>query len=213
MIKQVVTRFLQHLTNQNNWSRQQLIGFAGKVVAFDFTLIKVNLIILEDGSLAISGESFSNQSATPDATIYVPPSLALRLLANDEAAKMQIKIDGDTHLATEFSKVLQNMRWDVEEDLSHFVGDIAASKIGAVSQAAYASAKTQSVNLAEMLSEFWQEEKPIIAKKRHVENFNAEVDTLRSDVARFEKRLNKLARHYTIPSPLMGEGQGEGEKI
>ena len=194
MIKQVVTHFLQHLTNQNNWSRQQLIGFAGKVVAFDFTLIKANLIILEDGSLAICGESFSNQSAAPDATIYLPPSLALRLLANDEAAKMQIKIDGDTHLATEFSKVLQNMRWDVEEDLSHFVGDIAASKIGAVSQAAYASAKTQSVNLTEMLSEFWQEEKPIIAKKRHVENFNAEVDTLRSDVARFEKRLEKLAK-------------------
>jgi ubiquinone biosynthesis accessory factor UbiJ len=212
MIKQVATRFLQHLTNQNNWSRQQLMGYAGKVVAFDFTLIKANLIILEDGSLAISGESFSNQSAAPDATIYLPPSLALRLLANDEAAKMQIKIEGDAHLATEFSKVLQNMRWDVEEDLSHVVGDIAASKIGAASQFAYSTAKTQSINLAEMLSEFWQEEKPILAKKRHVEQFNADVDAIKSDVARFEKRLQKLSARYTTPSPLMGEGRGEGEK-
>lgn len=189
MLKPIVTRFLQHLTNQNNWSRQQLISFAGKVVAFDFTLIKVNLIILEDGSLAMAGET-----ASPEANIYLPPSLILRLLAGDEAAKMQIKIDGDTHLATEFSKVLQNMRWDVEEDLSHVVGDIAASKIGAASQFAFATAKTQSINLAEMLSEFWQEEKPILAKKRHVESFNAGVDTLRSDVARFEKRLEKLAK-------------------
>jgi ubiquinone biosynthesis accessory factor UbiJ len=189
MLKQVVTRFLQHLTNQNNWSRQHLIGFAGKVVAFDFTLIQANLIILEDGSLALAGEI-----AAPDATIYLPPSLALRLFANDEAAKMQIKIEGDAHLATEFSKVLQNMRWDVEEDLSHVVGDIAASKIGAASQFAFATAKTQSINLAEMLSEFWQEEKPILAKKRHVEQFNSDVDTLKSDVARFEKRLAKLAK-------------------
>ena len=193
MLKSIATRFLQHLTNQNNWSRPHLQPFAAKVIQLDFTLIKVNLLILEDGSLAIAGDSY-NKGATPDASIYVPPSLALRLLAGDEAAKTQIKIEGDAHLATEFSKVLQNMRWDVEEDLSHFVGDIAASKIGAASTAAYVTAKKQSINAAEMLSEYWQEEKPILAKKRHAESFNAEVDTLRSDVARFEKRLNKLAK-------------------
>ncbi len=189
MIRPLVTRFLQHLTNQNNWSRQQLIGFAGKVVQFDFALIKANLIILEDGSLAISGET-----QAPDATIYLPPSLALRLLANDEAAKMQIKIEGDTHLATEFSKVLQNMRWDIEEDLSHITGDIAAFKIGELTKKAFSEMKQQSQNAADMLSEFWQEEKPILAKKRHVEQFNADIDTLKSDVARLEKRFAKLSK-------------------
>jgi ubiquinone biosynthesis accessory factor UbiJ len=189
MLKPLVTKFLQHITNQNNWSRQHLIGFAGKVVAFDFVLLKANLIILEDGSLAIAGET-----ATPEATIHVPPSLALRLIAKDEAAKMFIKIDGDTHLATEFSKVLQNMRWDVEEDLSHFTGDIAAFKIGELSKKTFAEMRQQSINAAEMLSEFWQEEKPILAKKRHVEQFNADVDTLKSDVARFEKKLAKLTK-------------------
>ena len=189
MLKPLATRFLQHLTNQNNWSRPHLVGFAGKVVTFDFTLIKANLIILEDGSLAISAAS-----AAPDAIIYLPPSLALRLLANDEAAKMQIKIEGDAQLATEFSKVLQNMRWDVEEDLSKLTGDIAASKIAEISRKTLSAAKTQSINAAEMLSEYWQEEQLILAKKRHVESFNAGVDTLRSDVARFEKRLTKLAK-------------------
>lgn len=194
MLKPLVTRFLQHLTNQNEWSRAHLIGFAGKVVAFDFVLLKVNLIILDDGSLAMAGESFSNQSTAPEASIYLPPSLMLRLLANDEAAKMHIKIDGDAHLATEFSKVLQNMRWDVEEDLSQFVGDIGAYKMGELSKKSFAEMRQQSKNAAEMLSEFWQEEKPILAKKRHVEQFNAEVDTLKSDVARFEKRLAKLTK-------------------
>ena len=189
MLKPIVTRFLQHITNQNNWSRQHLQPFAGKVVQFDFTLIIVNLLILEDGSLALSGET-----AAPEANIHVPPSLALRLLANDEAAKMQIKIEGDAQLATEFSKVLQNMRWDVEEDLSKLTGDIAASKIAEISRKTLSAAKTQSINAAEMLSEYWQEEQLILAKKRHVESFNAGVDTLRSDVARFEKRLAKLAK-------------------
>ncbi len=194
MIKPLVTRFLQHLTNQNAWSRPYLQPFAGKVVCFDFVLAKANLLILEDGSLVIAGESFSNQSVSPEASIHLPPSLALRIMAGDESAKILIKIDGDTHLATELSKVLQHMRWDIEEDLSKIVGDIGAFKIGEVSKKTFAGIKVQSINAAEMLSEYWQEEKPMLAKKRHVEQFNADVDTLRSDIARFEKRLQKLAK-------------------
>ena len=191
MLKPLITRFLQHITSQNQWSRLHLQPFAGKVVQFDFVLAKANLQILEDGSLAISGET-----ASPDATIHLPPSLAMRLLAKDEAAKMFIKIDGDTHLATEFSKLLQNMRWDIEDDLSHLTGDIAAFKIGEFSKKAFTEMRQQSINAAEMFSEFWQEEKPILAKKRHVEQFNADVDTLKSDVARFEKRFAKLNKKW-----------------
>ena len=141
MLKPLITKFLQHLTNQNEWSRPHLQPFAGKVVQFDFVLAKANLQILEDGSLAIAGASYNNKSASPDATIHLPPSLAMRILAKDEAAKMFIKIDGDTHLATEFSKVLQNMRWDIEDDLSHVTGDIAAFKIGELSKKALAKTR------------------------------------------------------------------------
>jgi len=187
VLKPLATRFLQHITNQNNWSRVHLIGFAGKVIQFDIAFIKANLLILEDGSLTIAGET-----AAPEATIHVPPSLAIRILSGDESAKTLIKIEGDAHLATELSKILQLMRWDFEEDLSKVVGDIAANKTVSASKKTFAEAKKQTINLVEMLSEFWQEEKPILAKKRHVEQFNQDVDILRSDVARFEKKLEKL---------------------
>ncbi len=192
MFKPLINRFLQHITNQNNWSRPYLIGFSGKVIQFDFVLIKANLLILEDGSLSIAGET-----ATPDAVIHVQPSLALRLMAQDESAKMQIKIDGDVHLATELSKVLQQMRWDVEEDLSHVIGDIAANKVVNNSQKIAQVTKKQGINLAEMFSEYWQEEKPMLAKKWRVEKFINDVDGLKSDIARLEKKLQKLAQSTT----------------
>ena len=190
MLKPLVTKFLQHLASQNQWSKSYLVPFVGKVVQFNFVLIKANVQILEDGSLAMGGET-----ASPEATIHLPPSLTLRIMAGDEAAKMQIKIEGDAHLATEFSKVLQNMRWDMEEDLSRFTGDIAASKIGTTTKTILQTAKQQTVTAAEMLSEYWQEEKNMLAKKRHIETFNADVDALVSDVARFEKRLQKLVKN------------------
>ena len=189
ILKPLATRFLQHLTNQNNWSRAHLLPFAGKVVQFDVAFIKTNVLILEDGSMSIAGETHA-----PEASIHVPPSLALRIIAGDESAKTQIKIDGDAHFAAELGKVLQHMRWDVEEDLSKVIGDIAANKSVTVSKKILAEAKKQSVNLTEMLTEYWQEEKSILAKTRHVEAFNAEVDTLRSDTARFEKKLKKLTK-------------------
>lgn len=189
MLKPLITRFLQHITNQNNWSRPYLAPFAGKVVQFDFSLLKANLIILEDGSLSLAGVT-----AIADAVIHLPPSLAMRLMAQDESAKMQIKIDGDTHLATELSKILQQMRWDIEEDLSHLMGDIAANKLVAGGQKVVQETKKQTINLAEMLSEYWQEEKLVIAKKWQVEKFVQEVDSLKSDMARFEKKLKKLSK-------------------
>ena len=189
MLKPLISQLLQHITNQNNWSRKHLIPFAGNVLQFNFVPIKVKFIILEDGSLGVPPDH-----AIADAIIHIPPSLAIRLMANDDSAKMQIKIDGDTHLASEVSKVLQHMRWDIEDDLSKVIGDIPANKMIAVAKESTHALKKQSINLAEMLKEYWQEEKPVLAKQWQINQFNASVDNLRSDVSRLEKRLSKLKK-------------------
>ncbi|MDP3679072.1 MAG: SCP2 sterol-binding domain-containing protein [Methylotenera sp.] len=189
MFKQVSTQLLQHLIAQNSWANELLQPFAGKSVQLNIALLNTSLVILENGSLAIAGDT-----NVPDATITIAPSLLLRLIAKDEAAKLQIKIEGDTYLATELAKVFSNLRWDYEDDLSKLVGDVPAYKLGELGRHAVNTVKETSINLTEMLSEYWQEEKPMIAKKRHVAQFNAEVDTLRADVERLEKRLNKLAK-------------------
>ena len=190
MLKALSTRLLQHLISQNSWVNNLLQPFAGKSIQINVSFISASLVILENGNLAIAGET-----NIPDATVTIPPSLLLRLLAKDEAANRQINIEGDTHLAAELAKVFSNMRWDYEDDLSNLIGDIPANKIGTFARDAASTVKETSVNLAEMLSEYWQEELPLIAKKRHVEQFNAEVDTLGADVARFEKKLAKLTKN------------------
>jgi len=196
MLKGLSTQLLQHLVAQNAWAAPLLEPFAGKSMRLNVALASASLVILENGSLAVAGET-----NVPDATITISPSLLLRLMAKDESARQQIRIDGDTHLATELAKVFSHMRWDFEDDLSKLVGDVPANKIGSFSRHAATVVKETTANLAGMLSEYWQEEKPMLAKKRHVEQFNAEVDTLRADVERLEKRLNKLAKLNTANPP------------
>ena len=95
MLKQLSTHIIQHLLAQNEWAAPMLQPFASQSVQLNFVLFKTSLVILENGSLAIAGET-----NVPDATITIPPSLLLRLMAKDESAKLLIKVDGDTHLAT-----------------------------------------------------------------------------------------------------------------
>lgn len=192
MLKALSTRVLQHLISQNSWANAMLQPFEGKSVQFKIASLSTSLVILEDGGLAIAGET-----NTPDATVTMSLSLALRLMAKDEAAKRLISIEGDTHLAAELAKVFANIRWDYEDDLSKLVGDISANKLGTLSRNTAKSVKETSINLAEMLSEYWQEEKPMIAKKRHVEAFITQVDTLRADVDRLDKKLAKLSLKFS----------------
>ena len=187
MFNLLLTRLLNHLITQNQWARGELLPFSGKTVQFNMSPANASLMILEDGGLAMAGETLN-----ADASIYLSPSLALRLLAKDSDAMSQVRIEGDTELAKTLAKVLQNIKWDYEEDLSKVVGDISANKVSAFAKNTAHEAKQQAVNFAEMAAEYWQEENMLIAKKRHVENFVQKVDVLRDDVERFEKRLTKL---------------------
>ena len=192
MFKQLATQLLQHLLSQNTWAFTALKPFAGKSVQFCITPINASLVILESGSLALAGNVMSGEANVADATVTISPTVVLRLIARDDTAKIHINIAGDTHLVAELSHVLQNISWDYEEDLSKLTGDVTAHKLGQWGREAASGIKKQSINIAEMVSEYWQEEKPLIAKKRHVEQFNNDVDTLRADVERTEKRLEKL---------------------
>jgi ubiquinone biosynthesis protein UbiJ len=188
MFKPLLTRLLNHLINQNLWAKEQLQPFGGKSVNFAIPPFSAHLTVLEDGGLAMAGES-----STADASIIVPPSVALRLLANDDAASTLATLEGDTELAATLAKVLRGISWEYEEDLSKVIGDIPAHQLAEFGRKASHEIKGQSLNLMQMLVEYWQEERPMLAKMRHVEAFNQEVDTLREDTERLEKRIEKLS--------------------
>ena len=116
----------------------------------------------------------------------------MRLLRQDPLAHSLIKINGDTALGIEVGKILSAIRWDIEDDLSKVVGDIAAYQVVQIGQEKLQRWQSQAKNLGEMLVEYWQEEQPIIAKKTRVEQFNQAVDQLREDTDRLQQRVNKL---------------------
>jgi len=194
MFEPLITRILNHLVNQNDWAREQLLPYSAQVVLFHIPPMRMKVMILEDGGLAAAGEA-----AMVSATVTLPLPAALRLLAGDANAETLATIDGDTELAVVLSRVLRNMQWEYEEDLSKIIGDAPAHQLAQFGRNAVAEVRKQSLNIADMFAEYWQEERPLIAKKRHISQFMQQVEELRDSVERMEKRIDKLTDTNAAP--------------
>lgn len=194
MFKPLMQFVLQHLMQQNHWTAPLLQPYANQTIRLDFKVAQIPLTILQNGELAVAADS-----ASADVTIHLPPSLVMRLLRKDPLASNLVKIDGDTALGIEVGKILSAIRWDVEDDLSKVVGDIAAYQVVQLGQHRLKRLQDNAKNLGEMLVEYWQEEQPLIAKKSGIEQFNQAVDQLREDTDRLQQRMEKLLAAHTSP--------------
>ena len=65
--------------------------------------------------------------------------------------------------------MLKKIEWDVEEDLSKYIGDIPAIHATRFLKKVVNTSQKNINNLTGALIEYWQEENPILAKKRSIE--------------------------------------------
>ena len=191
-----VAAAINHLLEGASWARERLKPFAGKTVHFNSTAFAVTLAIRASGEV-----EDSTAVSAADASFTLTPGVALRMLAADSNAWQEVEVGGDTALAREILAIAQNLRWDVEADLSRVFGDIAAHRMAQAGGEIKRWQRETVDSIARSAAAYWTEEQPLIARRQDIERFNREVDALRDDVARLEKRiehqLNKDERRKT----------------
>lgn len=185
MIDPAFSSSVNHLLRSNAWAGVRLAPFAGKTAQFECPPFKFALTVLDNGEVATA-------SAEPHVIIYVTPGLLLRMAARDSTVWREIKIEGDTGFAAAINYVASNLRWDAEEDLSRIFGDIIAHRMVQTGRTLDQWRAQSFDNLIRSFAEYWTEEQPLIARSGDVAQFNRDVDALRDDVARLEKRLENL---------------------
>lgn len=171
----------------NEWARQRLAAHAGKIARVECPPLSATAEVQPGGELGKA-----HHASAPHVVVRVSPGAMLRLLARDEAVWNEIAIEGDSELATTLHQIWQQLDWGVEEDLSHLFGDIAAHRMaGAAKQARDAAAHAVNSTLHNLL-EYWTEERPVVVLGRDIESYGRQVDALRDDLARLEKRIEAL---------------------
>ena len=181
-----VERSLNHLLRQTPGAAEALVRHAGASVRFDLTLAQLDFRIAEDGCFS---EAVVD---TPDAVIRPTPALVARLPFFGRDALRLADYSGDAALLATLDRVFRQLDWDVEADLTPWVGDAAAHRLHALGRDALAGVAQAFSALGHTVGEYMVEEAELMARGVHVARFNREVDTLADDVARLEARLGQL---------------------
>lgn len=186
---------INHLLRDAPWARERLAPFAGSTVQCELPPVSATFAVDGEGYLrAIAPE------AQPTVSVRSGVPNLLRLLwLRDDSARRQIRIVGDAAFAAALSAVIADLRWDVEEDLSRVVGDVAAHRLARGGSALLQWQAQTANNFAQSWAEYWTEEQPLIASREGVREFVRDVDALRDDVERLEQRIERLSHRLRRP--------------
>ena len=113
---------LNHVLMQEPEAQARLARQAGRVTEARWRMFTIRLAATPAGLLEVAAAE-----GTPDLTLTIteesPLALAQAALRGD---KPPVRIEGDVQLAAEVNWLVDNVRWDIEEDLSRLMGDAPA---------------------------------------------------------------------------------------
>lgn len=117
---------LNHVLMQEPEAQARLARQSGRTVEARWRSFVVRFVATPAGLLDLAPAA-----AAPDLTLTLtdesPWSLTQSALRGDKPA---VRIAGDVQLAAEINWLVDNVRWDLEEDLSRLIGDAPAHAVG-----------------------------------------------------------------------------------
>jgi ubiquinone biosynthesis protein UbiJ len=129
MVEEVQRRLVllfNHVLMQEPEAQARLVRQANRVLEARWRIFVMRLVATPAGLLDLAP-----QEAHPDLTLTLteesPWGLAQAALRGD---RPPIRIAGDVQFAAEINWLVDNVRWDLEEDLSRLLGDVPAHAMG-----------------------------------------------------------------------------------
>jgi ubiquinone biosynthesis protein UbiJ len=182
-----VVAFLNHLLESAPWARERLMPFAGRTW-------RVTLAPLPDLAFVVRETGLLDPSDAPDPHLVVTltPAALPKLARRDETVLREMTFSGDAELAAALQFLARHLEWDVEEDLSRVVGDVAAHRIAGSARDFVAWQQEAALRLGQNLAEYLTEEAGVLAAPAEVAGFVRAVDELRDAVERLEKRIERI---------------------
>ena len=180
---------LNHILAQNAWATQRLAPLAGKTFAVQAApLPGLAFTIQADGLVKDAAAD-----ALPEATLSATPDALLRYFTVKPRDPSLIGISGDAQLGEEIGHVLAHIQWEAEEDLSKLFGDVIAHRLSGMARGWWEWRRDSVLSLATAASEYFTEERPLIAKKSRIEQFTQEVHEVHDAVDALAARIERLS--------------------
>ena len=195
MIVDVLERTGNRLLRFDPDTAKKLSRMKGRVFKLEILVVDKALFLIpgEDG-LQIREE----WSGDVDITLKGSPLAFLQFGLRQKVADNRLFIDkklvieGDVELAQDFQRMLTELDLDLEELMSHYVGDVAAHQLGRGLRRFRQWAGEAAESLRLDVREYMVEEIRVLAPDWRVAAFIDRMHVLRADVERLEQRVNRL---------------------
>jgi ubiquinone biosynthesis protein UbiJ len=188
LFAETALKVLNHLLAQTPGAQGKLAGHAGRHARLAIGEVSVAFAIETGGALAPSA------SASPSVTLRLPADALLRLPHQGEGVLREARIEGDAALAETLGQVLRSLRWDAAEDLSRVVGDVAAERMLGSARSVLSSGGDLVSRFIGAGSEYVADEAHLLIRPAAAAAFASNVDTLRDDFSRLQKRIESVER-------------------
>ena len=191
MIPKTFTTFVNHLLRQQSWARDRLAAYAGSHLCLRAWPLHadLNLLISKEGLFSVEKDL-----ASPDLTVTLKPTAIPLLLIRHRDAMKNVDLVGNAGLASAVQELFSRLEWDLEEDLSLIVGDVAANRVARTGRGILAWQRDAFERTAQNVAEYWSEEDRLIGRRADFNQFRLNVQTLEADLGRVEARLTALLR-------------------
>ena len=126
----VVLRALNHLIEQERWAHNLLLPREGQSISITLPIGDFQIAIQE--GMFINASDRTNPSSV---SLAITQEAIWAFLKEGKSGAMKfVKISGDIDFAADLNRLAADLKWEVEEDLSQFLGDAPARRVVLESQ-------------------------------------------------------------------------------
>lgn len=111
-----------------------------------------------------------------------------------ERAMHAVRVQGNAELADTLSFVARNADPDLEETLARMFGDVAAHRLGGALRHAWSEFESGLQGTAGNLGEYLSNDSGLLVARSELPSRRADISRLRDNLARLDKRIQRLTR-------------------
>jgi ubiquinone biosynthesis protein UbiJ len=197
-VPSVVLRALNHLIEQERWAHDLLLTREGQSISITLPI--------GDFQITLQEGMFVNAAGTPhpsSVSLAITQEAIWAFLKEGKSGAMKFaKISGDIDFAADLNRLAADLKWEVEEDLSKFLGDAPARRVVLKSQKISHQTQLAMNDLKSGIRDYLVYEKNILVDSQQMKDFKSDLRLLRDQLDRAEKKVNQLEQVFNSKQTL-----------
>ncbi|MDE2423076.1 MAG: hypothetical protein KGN31_02575 [Betaproteobacteria bacterium] len=178
---------LEKLLQSSSLVLDKLKPHQGKTIELMIGQWRHHLVIRQDGL----PQFVEFNEGQPDLSIVIKTESLTDIIQSPSNALHHMHIQGNSALANDLGFVAKHFRPDLEELLSHFVGDLLAYRVAELTKHSFNYGKSLLDFMKSSITEYLTEEKPFLVGREEFTDWRHAVEQLNQQVNDIERRLKE----------------------